>query len=164
MTKPGLSTEHPKWLHKAGHRSMLAQGPEHETELRDQGFSHEQPIVAPSPNWQNQQLTANAGLDSKPAPGTVPTSVMDAEIENLKTRFDAAWDRKCKELDGVTEQLKDANDALHNLKIDHDKLVSDHATLIGEHAKLLTEQNALLAAQKDSAKPAPVKPPVAAKA
>ena len=156
MTKPGLSTEHPKWLYAAGRRPALAQNEAHETELREKGFSHEQPVEEPSANWQNKPLTANAGQEVK---GTVPTAVMDGAIESLKAKFDASWNAKCAELETAKDRQRGFEEQLSPVRGDYEKLTGEHAALVAEHAKLLAEQNALLAATQAN-KPAPIKPPV----
>lgn len=142
-TAEQLSPHYPKWMYKAGSRDELVQNAAQEAAMRDKGYGHEIPAEeTPAPVTFGTKPPEDKGT-----PGTVPVAVMDAALDNLKKRFDGAWDEKCDELKRVQAELAD-------LKVAHAKLIQETAPA----PKLV-----------DAAPPAadagvPLKPPVAAKA
>lgn len=150
-TPTAVSPDYPKWLYKAGARDVMVPNLEAETLERSRGYSHEQPKEEPAPD-----VTFGT---PKPQPGTVPTAVMDAALEDLKAKFDRAWDVKCQELKDAQDNHEVLKRAHHQIAGDHDsltekhkKLNDDHHALAADHAKLLAEQNAAMEVAKPAKK------------
>lgn len=166
MGTTNLSTEYPKWLYAKGQRDLLVYSVEEETKARAKGYSHEYVDNEPKP------VASQVAVTNEPQPGTVPTSVMDAAIENLKARFDSSWAEKCNELAKVSDTHRELQAQHQQVLVDHEATKLQLASLGSDHAKLITEHAAALAQIADltTPKPAevqpaatPVQPPVAAK-
>lgn len=149
MTKEGLSPDYPKWMYKQGARDIMARDAAEEESLRAKGYGHEYVHQAPP-------VAPGAAVAPAAEPGMVSTSVMDSMLENQKARFDGAWGDKCKEVDGLTLQLKDAVESNQQLAIAHAALSAQHETLKGENQTLIAEHAAIIARVAETSKDTPV--------